>query len=271
MVLIYFYFILTNQFLPFERFEGNNTRPLPLSGRGGFRGTRLIIQNLFLSLGVYFVSTLNFIGQQARKRREDAIKGKKEQLENEMKLLRSQINPHFMFNALNNIYALAIQKNDRTPEAIMKLSLMMRYVLYEANVERVPVVKEWEYIDNYIDVQLLKFEKEVNITRVSQIDSGSTIIAPMLLLPFVENAFKHSNLEADETALIEISLTLTGNQLVFNVKNSLPGINIINDSVGGIGLENVKRRLKYIYPKNHSLEIIRESGLFSVALKITLH
>ncbi len=267
MIVIYFYFTFTNQFLPFERLEGTVARP-PRPGRG-FRGSRLIIQNLFLSLGVYFASTINYIMQQARKRREDAIQNEKEQLETEMKLLRSQINPHFMFNALNNIYALSVQKNEKTPEAVMKLSQMMRYVLYESNVDTVHVNREWEYIENYIDIQLLKFENEVNVGRNSEIDEDM-MIAPMLLLPFVENAFKHSNIEVDERARIDILLKVKNGRLQFAVENTLPNTEVSKDSVGGIGLENVRRRLAYIYQNQHELEITESAGNFKVTLNITL-
>jgi LytS/YehU family sensor histidine kinase len=174
-----------------------------------------------------------------------------------------------MFNALNNIYALSVQKNEQTPEAVMKLSQMMRYVLYESNVETVPVKREWEYIENYIDVQLLKFENQVNVGRQAEITEEAKI-APMLLLPFVENAFKHSNIEVDESAAIEIVLNVKDGRLQFTVENTLPRTEVSKDAIGGIGLENVKRRLAYIYPDQHELDISKGPDKFKVTLKIKL-
>lgn len=268
MGLTYFYFKLTNEFLTFERFEGREPRPRG-PRRVILRESRYIVQNMLLCLGVFFVSTLNFMIQNSRNRKEDAMNREKEQLKTEMKLLRSQINPHFMFNALNNIYALSLQKNDNTPQAIMQLSEMMRYVLYESNVEYVPVKREWKYIENYIDIQLLKFENTVNITR-EELISGDPNITPMLLLPFVENAFKHGNIETDSDATILVKLSVENDTLEFDVFNSLPTGGKSKDAEGGIGLINVKRRLEYFYPDRHTLEIKETADSFNVSLTLSL-
>jgi sensor histidine kinase YesM len=265
MVVIYFYFKFTNEILPFDRFEEIRQ---PRSGRGG-RGTRWIVQNLSFSFIVFFFSTLTFMIDQSRQRKEDMINREKAQLETEMKLLRSQVNPHFMFNALNNIYSLAIQKNELTPEAIMKLSQMLRYVLYESSVDRVPASLEWKYIENYMDIQLLKFEEHVNITRSASIDND-LYVAPMLLLPFVENAFKHSNIEESPDAFISVILNVSESSIHFNVTNSMPEKPLQKDHEGGIGLVNVRKRLNYIYPEKHSLNITESEGVFNTDLHIRI-
>ena len=265
MVVIYYYFIITNEYLPFDRLDQG--RP-PRSG-GSSRGSRWIVQNLSFSFIVFFFSTLSFMIDQSRKRKQDLINREKTQLETEMKLLRSQINPHFMFNALNNIYALAVQKNELTPDAIMKLSQMLRYVLYDSNADKMPVKLEWEYINNYMDIQLLKFEGKVNVRRSAEI-GGDIQIAPMILLPFVENAFKHSYIEDHSEAFIEVKLTVSESGIHFMVANSLPSNPIQKDQMGGIGLENVKRRLEYSYPNKYTLQISDDTDVYLVNLKIDI-
>lgn len=195
---------------------------------------------------------------------------KSEKLETEMKFLKSQINPHFLFNALNNVYTLAIIKADETPEVILKLSEMLRYMLYDCKDDLVILRKEVDYIRNYIDLYQLKEEKALNIeTNFAKVELEQ-MIPPMVFIPFIENSFKHSKIEDFENGWIKMSLTTNG-KLIFRIQNSIPQATFTKDTVGGIGLENVKRRLELIYPNQHELVIKNENAIFDIRLEIKLH
>ena len=186
----------------------------------------------------------------------------------ELALLRSQVNPHFLFNTLNNIYSLVCQKSDDAPEAIMKLSSIMRYMLYDATSDKVLLEKEIEYLQSFIQLQRIRSRQpdfaELAITG----NINDKTIAPMLLIPFVENAFKHGSRNIPHPG-IKISLISEPDKIVFNVINHLRKNTIASkDLTGGIGLPNIKRRLDLIYPGKYTLEIKEEQGIFSVTLII---
>jgi two-component system LytT family sensor kinase len=194
----------------------------------------------------------------------------KEKLEAEVKFLKSQINPHFLFNALNNIYTLTIIKSDKASENLHRLSDMLRYMLYDSNVEKVALKKEIAYLQNYINLALLKDSRGLNINFSFDDSRPDLMIAPLLFIPFVENAFKHSQIEDLETEKININLKTYENHLEFRVENTIPQDGLSKDKVGGIGLVNVKHRLELLYPGKHFLEIGRSENLFSVFLKLDL-
>lgn len=179
-----------------------------------------------------------------------------------LNLLRSQINPHFLFNTLNSLYGTALQENaERTSTGIQKLGDMMRFMLYENNQDTIALRRDIEYLKNYIDLQKLRIANSPQISIESQIDESlqGLQIAPMLLIPFVENAFKHG-ISLNEPSFIKINLQVADNRILFNVTNSIHPKNQ-NDSEkqsGGIGLENVKQRLAMLYPGKHDL-VIREN------------
>ncbi len=264
MVFVYYAFTLTNQFLPVNRIDGASMR-IPRS----FRSSRWIVQNMSLSFGVLFYSALQFLMNESRKRKELDASRMQEKLVTEMKLLRSQINPHFLFNALNNLYAMAISHQEKTPDLILKLSEMLRYVLYESNTDVVRAEKEWEYILNFIELQQLKYEGKINLTVDEHIEKGAEI-APMLLLPFVENAFKHSHIEDDRKGWIKIALRISHDSLTLAIANSIPEFPISKDIGGGIGLNNVRKRLDLLYPDRYDLEITNRTDEFSINLHIDL-
>jgi len=194
-----------------------------------------------------------------------------ENLKTELSLLRSQVNPHFMFNVLNNMVALARKQSEQLEPSLIKLSSLMRYMLYETGEQKVLLDKETEYLQSYIDLQLLRFGKKLAVqVHLSPADKQYEI-EPMLLIPFVENAFKHgtgimSNPE------INISLTASNDQLQFTVNNKYDPSSIeIKDAAGGIGLANVKRRLALLYAGKYNLQINTEKNIFSVSLQIQLH
>ncbi|MBI2729731.1 MAG: histidine kinase [Sphingobacteriales bacterium] len=194
-----------------------------------------------------------------------------ENLKTELSLLRSQASPHFMFNVLNNMVALARKKSDLLEPALLKFSSLMRYMLYETDEDKVPLEKETEYLQSYIDLQQLRFGKNVVIDTDMQMADGHYEIEPMLLIPFVENAFKHGTGMIDE-AHIEIKLKTEKGSLLFSVKNRYDPASIeIKDKTSGIGLANVKRRLNLLYGDKQQLQIDEKNNWFVVSLKLNLH
>ena len=191
----------------------------------------------------------------------------KDRQASEIALLRSQVNPHFLFNTLNNIYSLVYSKSDEAPDAVMKLSSIMRYMLYDSNTDRVAVNKEVEYLNSFIELQQLRITQKgfVEIKVTGSMENRT--IAPMLLIPFVENAFKHG--EKNHEPGIIIHLNLESDKLFFTVTNYLKLNNPIpNEDSGGFGLNNIKRRLGLLYPDKHDLKITTTGDMYKIELKI---
>ena len=191
----------------------------------------------------------------------------KSKLEAELKLLKAQVNPHFLFNTLNNIYSLAYTNGKDSADMILKLSDLMRYMIYESDEKWVPLQKEVNYLTNYIDLQKLKKSKEQNIKFEVKGDVESVQVAPMLFIPFFENAFKHGEINSTG-GYLESTLSSENNSVVFHIKNSVPAAEAKKDKVGGIGLENIKKRLELLYPGRYQLEINGNDHFFEVSLKI---
>lgn len=194
------------------------------------------------------------------------------QLESELLFLRTQISPHFFFNTLNNIYSLAIEKSDKTPKLILRLSELMRYLIYETKSKRQSLEKEIICIENYLDLERLRhgslLKTETKITG----DISDKKIAPILLLSFIENAFKHGANKTTGEVKIEIDFKILENFLYFTISNPLPETHNKSESIeksSGIGLKNVKKRLELGYkPEDYSLDIQSTNELFVVKLKI---
>jgi two-component system LytT family sensor kinase len=185
----------------------------------------------------------------------------------ELALLKSQVNPHFLFNTLNNIYSLVYHKSDEAPDAVMKFSSIMRYVLYDSTAEKISLEKEIEYLKSYIELQKLRIREPEFVLLKVEGNSEGTFIAPMLLIPFVENAFKHAGKEF--LPGITIVLFSDKQQISFEVSNfKQKEVQTIEKPFGGIGLSNIRRRLDLIYPGRHILEIITENDQYKVKLLI---
>jgi LytS/YehU family sensor histidine kinase len=194
-----------------------------------------------------------------------------ENLKTELSFLRSQVSPHFMFNVLNNMVALARKQSDLLEPSLIKLSALMRYMLYEADETKVPLEKEAEYLRSYIDLQQMRFGKKLAVNVSIQHLDGAYEIEPMLLIPFVENAFKHGTGFIDD-ARIDINLEVQKSVLYFTVKNKYnDAVGEIKDKSSGIGLANVKRRLNLLYNGRSSLDINKENNWFSVSLQLKLN
>lgn len=190
---------------------------------------------------------------------EDFFKNEKEKnalltekLNAEQAFLKSQLNPHFLFNTLNNIYSLTLTASPKAPEAVLKLSELMRYMLYESNVEKINLETEVKYLKNFVELQKFRYSGQTYIDFQVAGDLHSQKIAPLLLIAFVENAFKHGEVSIENKPL-SISLLLNQNNLNFTAQNFKKDQN--KDEVGGVGLENVRRRLDLIYPNQYSLDI----------------
>jgi len=194
-----------------------------------------------------------------------------ENLKTELSFLRSQVSPHFMFNVLNNMVALARKRSEQLEPSLIKLSSLMRYMLYEANEDKVPLEKEIEYLQSYIDLQQQRFGSKVTVNVLLDVADNDCEIEPMLLIPFVENAFKHGT-GLVEDAFITIELNVRNNLLQFTVRNKYNNVpNEVKDKTSGIGLVNVKRRLNLLYGNHHTLLITTHSDFFVVSLQLNLH
>lgn len=192
-----------------------------------------------------------------------------ENLKTELAFLRSQISPHFLFNVLNNMVALVRMKSDKLEPTILKLSSLMQYMLYETDDEKVLLKSEVDYLQSYIDLQQLRFGDRLNLDVDLNLQEDWHAIEPMLLIPFVENAFKHGT-GMVEAPTITISLQAVNGKLIFSVRNKYIDNDQAKDKVSGIGLANVKRRLELLYGGNHNLDIEKSDEWYSVTLKLKL-
>jgi two-component system LytT family sensor kinase len=215
-------------------------------------------------------TAFRLIADRIREQRQ-AKEKETENLKTELSFLRSQVSPHFMFNVLNNMVALARKKSDLLEPSLIKLSSLLRYMLYETDGDKVLLEKETEYLKSYIELQSQRFGRNVDIQSRFEPVTDGFVIEPMLLIPFVENAFKHGTGLVPQ-AQIDILLKLDNGQLNFCVRNRYnETMDWEKDKTSGIGLTNVKRRLNLLYPNSHSLEISKEEGWYSVLLKLNLH
>jgi sensor histidine kinase YesM len=196
----------------------------------------------------------------------------REKIEAELKFLKAQVHPHFLFNTLNNLYALTLDKSDRAPEVVLKLSDLLSYMLYECNEPNTLISKEIHLIENYLDLERMRYGHHLNLDLSVTGDTTGKKIAPMLLLPFVENAFKHGVSKVSRQSFVRILLEVNGDQLVFQVINSKSPAPVADDTeyTEGIGLKNVRRRLDLLYPGRFGLEIESLAEEFKVNLNINL-
>ena len=185
----------------------------------------------------------------------------------ELSILRSQIHPHFYFNTLHNLYGLALERSPRTEEAILRLSDIMEYVIYDCRSDKVTLEKEIRFIQSYIELEKLRYGDELQIQVEMDIPHAGRLIAPLLLIPFVENAFKHGAEQQERAGHIAIHAALKGNDLYFEVINTAPQA---GSAPGGTGLDNVKKRLQYLYPGGHQLETGWSDGRYIVKLTVIL-
>lgn len=228
------------------------------------------IFHTIFGLMAFWVSMTKYLSDKQEKNKVEIETLKREKAESELKFLKTQINPHFLFNALNNIYSMAYTGDKSTPEKITMLSDMLRYVLYDCESDMISLYKEVDYINSFLEFQQLKTEKRQNISFNIGMYDENYQIAPMLLVTFVENAFKHSKIEKDKSGFVNIYLNQDSQEFCFNVENSIPpqSIHRQTNNTKSIGIENVKNRLNLLYPQKHELKISQTELTYNVTLKL---
>ena len=193
---------------------------------------------------------------------------KADKAKTELSLLKTQINPHFFFNTLNNLYALTVKNSKQAPGVILKLSEMMRYTIYEGKKDVVSLKEEITYLENYIDLHKIRYQKNVTIQFEHAIQEGDTI-APLLFIILLENALKHGVESLTQDAFVRMSLISNNKEIHFTIENNFDPHEIAEEK--GIGLENLKQRLSLIYPKRHVFRITNKGNIFMADLKIKKH
>ena len=229
----------------------------------------IFMRSFFWLTFIDMISTLYMMQDHIRKQAEQTQQIKAEKLDTELKLLKAQINPHFLFNTLNNIYSLTYMKSEKAPESVLKLSQMLRYVIEDCTREKVALESEIEYIENYIAFQKMKTPDVQNVTFEYSKAKPDVLISPMLFIPFIENSYKYSKIDENPDAWIHIELTTTPDTIGFQVRNYIPASNAHNHG-SGTGIENVKKRLEIMYPDRHSLLIKHNNHEYQVYLGISV-
>jgi two-component system, LytTR family, sensor kinase len=243
----------------------NNSNLLNFEGNWKARIYDNVIPHFFLVLaGVAFKLMFDFVEMQ-----KQMAELAKEKAEAELSFLKSQINPHFLFNSLNAVYFLIDKENKEAREALHRFSEMLRYQLYEAGGNKIPIEKEIGFLQDYVHLQKLRKDENYKVEFTASDDVKGFSIEPLLLLSFVENAFKHISHKQDAVNFVNISLHRNNGQLLFDVQNSKED-GASTETAGGIGLQNVKRRLELLYTGNYDLNIDNKPDVFTVNLKLNV-
>lgn len=193
----------------------------------------------------------------------------KQQVQAELDVLKQQINPHFFFNTLNNLYALSLTRSAKTPEVVLQLSALMRYVIYEGQKDQVLIPAEIRYIEDYLHLQKIRMHKSVDVQFEHTLYNPAQQIPPLLLIILIENAFKHGVEPAEGSSFLHIALETTADEVSFTCKNSVERSE--KEGVQGIGLENLRRRLQLLFPGAHTLHTETDGTTFFASLKLKLH
>jgi LytS/YehU family sensor histidine kinase len=203
------------------------------------------------------------------KKQQDWMQAEKEKVTAELQLLKAQVHPHFLFNTLNNIYSFSLENSSKTPGLILKLSALLSYMLYDCNKDEVRLEKEVEIMKNYIDLEKERYGNNIEISWMVAGEVDGKYIAPLLLLPFLENAFKHGTSEQVEKPWLSVDIAANENVVKCKIINSknLNG----SGKNGGIGIQNAMKRLEIIYPEKHELKINDEGNFFVVSLMLDLN
>ena len=241
----------------------NNPALLNISGNWKARVYDNVLPHIFLVLaGAAFKLMFDYTAMQ--KKMADMAK---EKAEAELSFLKSQINPHFLFNSINAVYFLIDKENKEAREALHKFSDMLRYQLYEAGGDKIPIEKEIDFLNDYVALQKLRKDDQYKVDFSADTEVKGFSIEPLLLVSFVENAFKHISHRSNETNYVKVKLSKTNGTLDFQVENSKEDA-ISTEKNGGIGLQNVKRRLELLYPGKYDLNIQNGEDVFTVHLKL---
>lgn len=194
----------------------------------------------------------------------------KEKLAIELEMLKAQVHPHFLFNTLNNLYSLTLHQSDKAPLVVTHLSDLLRYMLYECNEKEVPLENEVAILKKYVELEKLRYGNRIDVSFSADGDMKENLIAPLLLIPFVENSFKHGVSEQIGKCWVNLHLHAEGNYFSFNLSNSFVDGNV-KSITGGIGLRNIKKRLELIYPGKYELTLNEQADMFAVRLQLQLN
>jgi hypothetical protein len=226
-----------------------------------FKFTMLVRRQVFFPIVPFLLASIIYRLVYDRMEKE----ARAQRLDAELKLLRSQVSPHFLFNMLTNMVSLARHQSKLLEPSLIQLSELLRYMLYESNEEKIAITKEIEHIANYVSLQQLRFGDYVKVELQIQNDYPEGMIEPMLLVPFIENAFKHG-IGMVKEPFIKIAILVKEPILTFTVENNYSASNLSKDRHSGIGLANVKNRLELLYANNYKLNIADQNGIYSVHL-----
>jgi two-component system sensor histidine kinase AlgZ len=208
------------------------------------------------------------LGKQWLLKQREFLKAQQEKITAELQLLKAQVHPHFLFNTLNNIYSFSLDRSPKTPELILKLSSLLSYMLYDCKAEEVRLEKEVEIMKNYIDLERERYGNTIEISWTVEGEIRDNFISPLLMLPFLENAFKHGASEQIEKPWMAVDISVANSILKFKIANSKN--EYISQGNNGIGINNVKKRLEFLYPGKYELKINDEGDFFSVSLMVKL-
>ena len=203
-------------------------------------------------------------------KQKEAAQVAREKINAELQLLKAQVHPHFLFNTLNNIYSFIINDSPAATEAIKKLSTLLRYIIYECNQPLVKLEKELRMIKGYIDLEQIRYGENFNMSLQIQGNAVNKMICPLLIIPFLENSFKHGASQMLTHPWVNLDIVIEEEYLYFNLSNSKPILTAEKAVIKGLGLSNVKKRLAILYPGTHSLNITDDVMSFSVSLKVPL-
>lgn len=230
-----------------------------------------IIRSL-IYMCVVSITAITYLERSEQETLRESNELKIENLDMELRYLKSQINPHFLFNALNNIYSLVYTKDEKAPESVLKLSEMLRYVMVDCQADTIPLGKELKFIDNYIEFQLMKLEEKRNIVFEKDVKNTGFLLPPMIFQPIIENAFKYSRIENDPDGFISFSVKQHENNLEFISENTIKtyskAVAASNVNSSGIGLQNVKKRLSLHYKDAFNFESNLKNNIYTVKIII---
>lgn len=242
-----------------------NSLPITLDSIFGVTFLYLMLETNFMVGIAFAIKTLQkWLDEQQEKHEIE-----KRNLETELNMLKSQLHPHFLFNTMNNLYSLSVEKSSKTSEGIAKISELLRSVLYECNEKEILISKEIELLQNYVDLEKMRYDKNVNFTMDITGSIEKMKIAPMLLFTFAENCFKHCDIKENKSHYITIKINVVGDKFELYTENSKAAKKANqNNENEGIGLGNVRKRLELIYPNRYNLEITNLNAKFIVRLSI---
>jgi len=263
--VVFLYPILTEIFL-FMPINGMSQPIIPAEEANAFKWDNGAVASVIMLLSLPVILIIN-----SHKKNNQLIELEKEKTSTELQLLKQQINPHFFFNTLNNLYALCLKKSEQAPEVVLQLSELMRYVVYQAQQDFVSIKDEVKYIEDYINLQSIRLNKKLTLDIEMDVTDSELKIAPLLLIILVENAFKHGIEPATEASFLTIRLTIEDKKIIFQCHNSIESSKVDSDESNkkindGLGLSNLKRRLSLLYPDKHQLALKQKADSFEASI-----